>query len=189
MAAECYKWWDILGRDSPNFENGQCTFFQGKYALSEALGWVIVVAGGALFTLITASVTWLDHRFGGTSQTSEQFSTAGRSIKAGLTACDIVSKWTWAATLLQSANVAYKYGVSGPFWYAAGATIQVLLFAVLAVEVKRKAPTAHTVLEIVKARWGTGPHLVFLVFCLATNFIVTSMLILGGASVVNALSG
>jgi Na+/proline symporter len=37
-----------------------------------------------------------------------QFSTAGRSIKAGLTACDIVSKWTWAATLLQSSNVAYK---------------------------------------------------------------------------------
>lgn len=30
-----------------------------------------------------------------------QFSTAGRTIKAGLTACDIVSKWTWAATLLQ----------------------------------------------------------------------------------------
>jgi hypothetical protein len=29
-------------------------------------------------------------------------------------------KWTWAATLLQSANVAFKYGVSGPFWYAAG---------------------------------------------------------------------
>lgn len=44
-------------------------------------------------------------------------------------------------------------------------------------------------LEIVRARWGTVPHLVFLVFCLATNFIVTSMLILGGASVVTALSG
>ena len=26
-----------------------------------------------------------------------------------------------AATLLQSSNVAYKYGVSGPFWYASGA--------------------------------------------------------------------
>ena len=64
-----------------------------------------------------------------------------------------------------------------------------LLFAVLAVEIKRKAPTTHTVLEIVKARWGTGPHIVFLVFCLATNIIVTSMLILGGAAVVNALTG
>jgi len=58
---------------------------------------------------------------------------------------------TWAATLLQSSNVAYKYGVSGPFWYAAGATIQIILFGILAIEVKRKAPTAHTVLEIISA--------------------------------------
>jgi Na+/proline symporter len=73
--------------------------------------------------------------------------------------------------------------------YYLGATIQVLLFAVLAVEIKRKAPTTHTVLEIVHARWGTIAHLVFLVFCLLTNIIVTSMLILGGAAVVNALTG
>lgn len=81
---------------------------------------MIVVAFGALFTLLTSVLVFLDHRYGGSSSSSEQFSTAGRSIKAGLTACDIVSKWTWAATLLQSANVAYKYGVAGPFWYAAG---------------------------------------------------------------------
>lgn len=55
-----------------------------------------------------------------------------------------------------------------------------LLFAVLAVEIKRKAPTTHTCLEIVKARWGTTAHIVFLIFCLLTNIIVTSMLILGG---------
>jgi hypothetical protein len=61
----------------------------------------------------------------GTEVTSEQFNTAGRSVKIGLTAAVIVSQWTWAATLLQSSNVAFGYGVSGPFWYAAGATIQV----------------------------------------------------------------
>jgi Na+/proline symporter len=65
----------------------------------------------------------------------------------------------------------------------------VLLFAVLAVEIKRKAPTIHTVLEIVKARWGTAAHITFLVFCLLTNIVVTSMLILGGAKVVEALTG
>jgi hypothetical protein len=32
-------------------------------------------------------------------------------------------------------------------------------------------------------------HLTFLVFCLLTNIIVTSMLILGGAAVVNGLTG
>lgn len=51
-----------------------------------------------------------------------------------------------AATLLQSSGIAYKYGVSGPFWYASGATVQILLFATLAIELKRKAPNAHTFL-------------------------------------------
>lgn len=44
-------------------------------------------------------------------------------------------------------------------------------------------------LELVRARWGTTAHIVFLVFGLLTNIIVTSMLILGGAAVVNALTG
>jgi Na+/proline symporter len=98
-------------------------------------------------------------------------------------------QWTWAATLLQSSNVAWNYGVSGPFWYASGATIQVLLFGVLAIEVKRKARTAHTICEIVLARWGKAAHLTFLFFCFLTNVIVTSMLLLGGAATVNALTG
>jgi len=44
--------------------------------------------------------------------------------------------------------------------YAAGATIQIILFGILAVQIKMKAPTAHTVLEIVHARWGNVAHLV-----------------------------
>lgn len=100
-----------------------------------------------------------------------------------------MSQWTWAATLLQSSNVAWKYGVSGPFWYASGATIQVLLFAVLAIQIKRLAPSAHTILEVVDARWGKVAHITFLIFCFLTNIIVTAMLILGGAAVVEALTG
>ncbi|XP_059663114.1 urea-proton symporter DUR3 isoform X3 [Cornus florida] len=59
----------------------------------------------------------------------------------------------------------------------------------MAIEIKRKAPHAHTVCEIVKARWGTAAHLVFLSFCFLTNIIVTAMLLLGGSAVVNALTG
>lgn len=47
---------------------------------------------------------------------------------------------------------ALQNGVSGPFWYASGATVQVLLFGIIAIEIKRKAPNAHTVCEIIKAR-------------------------------------
>ena len=116
-------------------------------------------------------------------------STAGRSVKTGLTASVIVSQWTWAATLLQSSNVAWQYGVSGPFWYASGATIQVLLFGVLAISLKKVAPSAHTVCEIVNARWGRTAHKTFLFFAFCANIIVTSMLLLGGAATVEALTG
>lgn len=39
------------------------------------------------------------------------------------------------------------------------------------------------------ARFGYKAHKVFLFFALITNIIITTMLILGGAAVVNALTG
>ncbi len=51
------------------------------------------------------------------------------------------------------------------------------------------APSSHTVAEIVNARWGKTAHLTFLFFCFSANIIVTSMLLLGGAATVEALTG
>jgi Na+/proline symporter len=85
--------------------------------------------------------------------------------------------------------VSWKYGVSGPFWYASGATIQILLFAILAIQVKIRAPHMHTYLEVIKIRWGTVPHVVFIVFGLMCNCIVTSMLMLGGSATIEDLTG
>lgn len=167
----------------------QGSFFDGKPVLNQAVGYSVILGFGAFFTVFTSFLVWLEKRYVGSRHTSEWFNTAGRNVKTGLIASVIVSQWTWAATILQSSNVAWEYGVSGPFWYASGATIQVLLFGVMAIEIKRKAPYAHTVCEIVKARWGTLAHIVFLAFCFLTNIIVTAMLLLGGSAVVNALTG
>ena len=158
-------------------------------ALPEWIGWAIVVGLGMVFAIIITIEVKIEEKYLGVSQTSEMFNTAGRTIKTGLTAAAIVSAWTWAATLLQSSTVAYQYGISGPFWYAAGASIQVLLFGILAIELKRKAPNAHTFLEIIRARYGNGSHKIFLIFALMTNMIVTAMLLLGGSAVVNGLTG
>lgn len=158
-------------------------------ALPEWIGYAIVVGLGMVFAVIITIEVKIEEKYLGLTQTSEMFNTAGRTIKTGLTAAAIVSAWTWAATLLQSSTVAYQYGISGPFWYAAGASIQVLLFGILAIELKRKAPSAHTFLEIIRARYGNGSHKVFLVFALMTNMIVTAMLLLGGSAVVNGLTG
>ena len=134
--------------------------------------------------LIKAETKWL-----GTKKTFEWFSTAGRNVKTGLIASSVVSAWTWAATLLQSSTVAYQFGISGPFWYAAGASIQLIIFSIVAIELKRKAPSSHTFPEIIYARFGKHAHKVFLFFSITTNTIVTAMLVLGGATVLNSLTG
>ena len=43
--------------------------------------------------------------------------------------------------------------------------------------------------EIVRARWGKTAHITFLIFAFPANIIVTSMLLLGGAATVEALTG
>ncbi len=191
----CLPQYGLLSLTSEAFaQNGNQTastargFEIGK-VLPEQVGWFIVVGLGLIFAVVISIEIKLEEKYLGVKETSEWFNTAGRTIKTGLTAAAIVSAWTWAATLLQSSTVAFQYGVSGPFWYAAGASIQVLLFGILAIELKRKAPNAHTFLEIIRARFGEGTHRVFLVFALMTNMIVTAMLLLGGAAVVNGLTG
>jgi urea-proton symporter len=80
------------------------------------VGWLVVIGFGFVFSIITYLIVVVTYTYGESPLTSEEFNTAGRSVKTGLTASVIVSQWTWAATLLQSSNVAWKYGVSGPFW-------------------------------------------------------------------------
>lgn len=72
---------------------------------------------------------------------------------------------------------------------AAGATVQIFMFSVLACKVKQNAPYCHTYLEIVYHRYGRVTHLVFIFFAMMTNILVASQLLLGGSAVVTALTG
>jgi SSS family transporter len=157
--------------------------------LTEGIGYFVLVGVGLIMALIVTLLVKAETKWLGTRKTFEWFYTAGRNVKTGLIACSVVSAWTWAATLLQSSTVAYQFGISGPFWYAAGASIQVVLFTILAIELKRKAAMSHTFPEIINVRFGKHAHKIFLGFGLMTNTIVTAMLVLGGAAVVNSLTG
>jgi SSS family transporter len=157
--------------------------------LPESYGYLIVLGIGGLMALVVTFLIKAETKWLGTRQSLEWFSTAGRSVKTGLIASSVVSAWTWAATLLQSSTVAYDYGIGGPFWYAAGASIQIILFGILAVGLKRRAPNVHTFPEIIKNRFGKGAHKVFLTFAILTNTVVISMLVLGGVAVITSLTG
>ncbi|ORX36710.1 putative urea transporter [Kockovaella imperatae] len=158
--------------------------------LPRGAGYGVVVGMGLVFSLVMVGLSKIQTKYTSHKVTStEEFTSASRSIPPGLIAAGIVSAWTWAATLLQSSATGYKFGISGPYWYASGATIQILLFAMIASKLKQNAPNCHTFLEIIRARWGKAAHLTFLFFGLATNIIVSTMLILGGSATVTDLTG
>lgn len=157
--------------------------------LPQGAGYAIVVGLGIVFSLGMIFTTIVLRRYQKEIITSEEFSTAGRSVGTGLIATAVVSSWTWAATLLQSTTQAYKTGVSGAFFYASGACCQIILFAFFAIKAKQKAPGCHTYLEIIKARYGSVTHCIFLFFAFATNVLVTAMLLTGGSATVADLTG
>ena len=66
---------------------------------------------GLFFSAFMLALTAMQARYTPWSpKSAEEFSSASRSVKPALIASGIVSAWTWAATLLQSSAVTFKYG-------------------------------------------------------------------------------
>lgn len=110
----------------------QASFFGSDPYLSQGVGYAVVLGFGAIFAVATSYLVYcyfsfvtlnasesylfpfvtfqihLEKRFVHTRASSEWFNTAGRNVKTGLIASVIVSQWTWAATILQSSNVAWQ---------------------------------------------------------------------------------
>ncbi|CAD1811594.1 transporter, solute:sodium symporter (SSS) family protein [Candida parapsilosis] len=157
--------------------------------LPQSAGYAVLVGLGGVFAVGMMLTTYLLKRYNKEIITAEEFATAGRSVKSGLISAAVVSSWTWAATLLTSSTQVYKNGVFGSCGYAFGATAQITLFATLAIKAKERAPSARTYMEIIRARYGAPAHTVYIIWGLATNFMVTIMLITGGAATVRDLTG
>lgn len=157
--------------------------------LPQAAGYAVVVGLGAAFAGVMVLTTFCLKRYNKEIMTAEEFATAGRLVKKFLLSSAVVSSWTWAATLLTSTVQVYNNGVSGALYYAAGAAVQIILFATLAIKGKERAPHAHTYLEIIKSRYGSATHGIYCFWGFATNVLVTAMLLTGGSAVVHDLTG
>lgn len=99
-------------------------------------------------------------------------------------------------------------GISGGYWYAVGGTLQIAIFSVIASKVKMNTNRATTFpevslisslpvepsdikydIQVAYVRFGKAGHLAFLWCGLVCNSIVSSCILLGGGTVVTALTG
>ncbi|TKY85744.1 hypothetical protein EX895_005284 [Sporisorium graminicola] len=157
--------------------------------LSQGVGYGVVIGLGALFAIVVVGVSRSLVRYAGIGKDAEEFSVARRSLGSGLTAAAVISSWTWSVTLLSSVSTAYNYGVAGAMLYASGNCTQIVLFSTLAIQLKRRAPSVHTYLELVRIRFGTLPHLTYIFFALANNILVCSSVLLGASAAINSITG
>lgn len=169
--------------------DNKTSFFSGETLFAPGVGYAIVCGFGAFFAVVTTLAMELDKRFAGSVYHSEEFNTAGRAIKTGLSAVDVLSRATWVAALVQSSNEAYKYGIAGAFWFGTGVTAQFAVFGTLALQLKRRAPKAHTVVELARRRWGHKANFVYFYLCFLNNCVICTLLILGASNLLVAATG
>jgi len=65
--------------------------------LDKSVGYGVVIGLGFLFAFGMILTTFVLKRYNYELQTSEMFSTAGRTVKSGLVSAAVVSSWTWVS--------------------------------------------------------------------------------------------
>jgi Na+/proline symporter len=68
-------------------------------------------------------------------------------------------------------------------------TLQIMMFALIAIKIKSNAPGAYTYPEIVLSRHGKVAHVTYLFMGFMANMLVGACLVLGGSQVVSAMTG
>lgn len=149
-----------------------------------------MVGVGALFAVfivftLRVSLNYLGEK----ANKSEMFMVANRTVGVGLTASAVFSSWMWASETLFGAVMGYSYGVSGPYWFSAGLTAHIAIMTVMGIQVKLKVPNGHTLLEIIKFRYGVPGHIIYMILCLINNIISCSGMILATAGAITAITG
>jgi SSS family transporter len=158
--------------------------------LPQGAGYAVIIGLGLFFAVLMNVVTWIQNKYTKThSDNVDEFTASSRNVPFGLICCGIVSSWTWSLTLLQSATQSYNLGINGSYYYAIGGLAQVGVFSIIAAKVKANANLVTTFPEMGYFRYGTPGHLAFLWCAFVCNSVVSACILLGGSSVVSAVSG
>ncbi|OAL57436.1 SSS family solute:Na+ symporter [Pyrenochaeta sp. DS3sAY3a] len=158
--------------------------------LPQAAGYGVVVGLGVTFALGMVWVTRaMKKSFNEDNNSTETFMVANRSVGTGLTSAAVIASWLYSTALLAASLLTYRYGVALGVWWGASASTMICLMAYLSIEAKRKAPNAHTMLEIIRVRYGKSVHILWIFLALVNNALVFSSMILGASTAITGLTG
>ncbi|MFC7403260.1 sodium:solute symporter family protein [Citricoccus sp. GCM10030269] len=141
-----------------------------------------VMAVVLLLILFYGGTMWMSVAIGRKKENADGYMTAGNNIGFGISAASMTATWIWASSMYASATAGYTYGISGPIHYGLWGALMILFIYPFGKRIRKVAPKAHTLAEVMYARHGRSSQLMLAGSNVLGSLIsLTSNFIAGGA--------
>lgn len=135
-----------------------------------------------LMLLFFGGSLYMSIRISRKKENADGYMTGGGKIGFGISAASMTATWIWASSMYASATSGYTYGISGPIHYGLWGALMILLIYPFGRRIRKVAPKAHTIAEVMFARHGRSSQLMLAGSNVLGSVIsLTSNLIAGGA--------
>lgn len=135
-----------------------------------------------LMLLFFGGSLYMSIRISRRRENADGYMTGGGKIGFGISAASMTATWIWASSMYASATSGYTYGISGPIHYGLWGALMILLIYPFGRRIRKVAPHAHTIAEVMFARHGRSSQLMLAGSNVLGSLIsLTSNLIAGGA--------
>lgn len=146
--------------------------------LQQLSGWLVI----ALLVFFYGGTFIMTLGIGKKKENADGYMTAGNKIGFGISAASMTATWIWASSMYASATSGYAYGISGPIHYGLWGALMILFIYPFGKRIRKVAPRAHTLAEVMYARHGRASQLMLAGSNIVGSLIsVTSNFIAGGA--------
>ncbi|KAM9863373.1 sodium:solute symporter family protein [Leucobacter sp. BZR 635] len=136
----------------------------------------------ALFLAFFGTSLVISLRISQKRENADGYMTGGGRVGFGISSASMTATWIWAASMYASATSGYTYGLSGPIHYGLWGALMILLIYPFGRRIRKVAPRAHTIAEVMFARHGRSSQLMLAGSNVLGSIIsLTSNLIAGGA--------
>ena len=137
-----------------------------------------------LLLLFYGGTMWMSVVISRKKENADDYMTAGNRIGFGVSAASMTATWIWASSMYASVTAGYTYGVSGPIHYGLWGALMILFIYPFGKRIRKVAPKAHTLAEVMYARHGrssqlmlAGSNVLGSVISLTSNFIAGGAII------------
>lgn len=150
-------------------------------SISPGTSWAIVITLGVVW--VGLGLWW-----GRKAKNSEGFMLAGRNIGLALGSATAMATWVTSNTVMVAPKLAFTQGIWGMIGYSTAA-FGLLLFAPLAIRIRRLLPQGVTAGDFFHHRYGVAGWVVFFIITIVYSLAWLVTMAIAGGEALNLLTG